>query len=227
MTRQSSRRRFLKATAATGVVAGFNVAVLAQDEAEREEVILLGAEIPGWRGYRLPGEETVAESKNPPMTLQAGATYTLIWYNLDGEPHNIAFKDSDGNNLQVLQPLSVEPKIFEQANQTSENESVSVEISDGNVTGVAVGNETENVTDENVTDENVTDGNMTDEETPLPEDELVDQTEIVSGTGTVQAARFTATEEMAEYICLVHPNTMVADVEIETGDDETGNNSSG
>lgn len=218
MTRKTSRRRFLKATAATGALAGVNVAVLAQDQARNEEVILLGGRTAGWLGYRLPGEAQAQMQSNPTLTLQAETTYTLMWRNVDGVGHNFAIQNSNGDNMAVLQPLAVQEDVFQQVNETDVNESVSLDVSDGNVTGVSTANETDNVTDD------VTDGNQT----TVAESELVEQTEIVSGEGTVQGVRFTATEEMTQYICLVHPNTMVGSVEVQTGDGGgMDNNSSG
>lgn len=219
MTRQTSRRRFLKATAATGAVAGLNVAVLAQGQSQNEEVVLLGGQTAGWLGYRLPGQAEATGSTNPTMTLREGTTYTLMWKNVDGVGHNFAIQDSQGNNLQVLQPLSVQPDVFQQINETEANQSVSLQVSDGNVTGVTTGNET---------DGNMTDGNATGQQTTVPEEQLVAKTEIMSEQGAVQGVRFTATSEMAQYICLVHPNTMVGEVSLEGGGgtgNETNNSS--
>jgi hypothetical protein len=141
-----------------------------------------------------------------------------MWQNVDGVGHNFALRDSDGNNQQMLQPLTVEEGVFQQVNETETNGSVSVEVSDGNVTGV---------TTENETDENVTDGNETDDQTTVPEEQLVERTDIISEEGAVQGVRFTASSEMAQYVCLVHPNSMVGDVNVEGGDDGMGNDSSG
>lgn len=211
MTQNTSRRRFLKAAAATGVLAGLNATVLAQGQ--NEEVIALGGKTSGWLGYRLPGEATATGSANPALELQAGTTYTLLWQNVDGQPHNIAIQNSQGENLQVLEPLSVEADVFQQVNETSGNESISLNVSDGNITGVSTGN--------------MTGGNMTGNQTGQQSTEsLVAKTEIISEQGAVQGVRFTATEEMATYICLVHPNTMVGDVSVQAGDGGMGNNSS-
>jgi hypothetical protein len=205
MTQNTSRRRFLKAAAATGALAGLNATVLAQGQDER--VIVLGGVTSGWQGYRLPAAEAT-ESANPTLNLEAETTYTLLWNNVDGQPHNFAIQDSDGNNLEVLEPLSVSQDVFQQVNETDANESVSLNVSDGNITGVS-------------TDGNMTGGNMTGEQ----EDSLVAQTETISEEGAVQAVRFTASEEMASYICLVHPNTMVGDISL-GGDGGDSNDSS-
>lgn len=209
MTRQTSRRRFLKATAATGAVAGLNVAVLAQGQGQNEEVILLGGRLEGWQGYRLPGSQEATGSNNPTLQLQEGTTYTLMWQKVDGHPHNFAIQDSEGNNLQVLQSLSVDEGVFQQINETEANQTVSLNVSDGNVTGVATDNES---------DGDMTGGNETGQQTTVPEEQLVERTNIVYEEGAVQAVRFTASSEMAQYVCLVHPSSMVGDVSVEGGD---------
>lgn len=202
MTENTSRRRFLKAAAATGALAGLNATVLAQDGGG-EEVILLGGYTPGWEAYRLPGGQEPEGTANPTLTLEAGTTYTLMWQNEDGVAHNFAIQDSEGNNLEVLEPLGVEAEAFEQLNQTATDQNVTLEVSDGNVTGVS------NVTDGNATETTAAEG----QETPS----LVAKTETISEEGAVQAVRFEASQEMAQYICLVHPNSMVGDVELEGG----------
>ncbi|USZ68162.1 plastocyanin/azurin family copper-binding protein [Halorussus salilacus] len=191
------------ATAAVGAAASLNVAVLAQDDGE--EYILLGGNTPGWIPYRLPGDESADDAEdNPTLALEAGTTYTLAWVNVDGQPHNVAIRDSEGENLQVLQVLDdFGSDQFEELNQTE-------------------GNETE--MNETEMGDNETDGNET--ATTVPEEELVDATENVTEEGAVQAVRFTASEEMATYICEVHPTTMEGDVEIEGGDGNGEENNS-
>ena len=209
MTQKSSRRRFLKAAAATGALAGLNATVLAQGQ--NEEVILLGGYTRAWQGYRLPGGASASGSANPTLNLQEGTTYTLMWQNGDGVGHNFAIQDSQGNNLQVLEPLTVQPDTFQQINETSANQSVSLQVSGGNVTGVSTGNQTGGG--------NATGGQQTTQS-------LIASTQILAEQGAVQAVRFTATPEMAQYICLVHPNTMVGEVSVQGGGGGGGGNSS-
>lgn len=199
MAENTSRRRFLKVAAATGALAGLNVTVLAQDQSE--ELILLGGLTRAWLGYRFPGKEGDDVPDNPTLTLQEGTTYTLMWRNVDGVGHNFAIQDADGNNLEVLYPLATQPEVFADANNTTADQNVSLEISDGNLTGVSA-------------DGNQTDGNATGDQQTTPEP--VSETEIITPEGSVQAVQFTATSEMDQYICLVHPNTMVGDVEVES-----------
>ncbi|WP_192498428.1 twin-arginine translocation signal domain-containing protein [Halorussus halophilus] len=203
MTRRQSRRRFLKAAAATSVVAGLNAAVLARGQETDEQTILLGGRTSGWLGYRVPGGEPDADS-NPTLNLQPGTTYTLLWKNVDAQPHNFAIQDSNGNNLQVLRPISVSADQFESMNQSAGNQTA------GNDSGM-MGNDS---------------GMMGDNGTTTAGGELLAQTEIISEQGAVQGVQFTATEEMATYICLVHPNTMVGEVSLSGGDGGAGNNSS-
>lgn len=58
------------------------------------------------------------------------------------------------------------------------------------------------------------------------ENEIVG-TEIISGQGETQTLEFTATEEMAEYYCAVHPNSMRGDVEIGEGGGDGGDGGGG
>lgn len=210
MTEYTSRRRFLKAAAATGALAGVNATVLAQDGGAGDQLIVLDGLTPGWLAYRLPGgAEATGSTRNPTLPLQEGTTYTLVWVNGDGQPHNFAIQNSQGDNLEVLRPLGIEQEVYQQLNETGANESVSLDVSDGNITGVSAGNESA--------------GNQTGGDAG---GELVAQTEIISEEGAVQAVQFTASAEMAQYICLVHPNTMVGDVEVGSGGGGAGNDSS-
>ncbi|NEU56442.1 twin-arginine translocation signal domain-containing protein [Halorussus sp. MSC15.2] len=221
MTQQTSRRRFLKAAAATGALAGVNATVLAQGQGEADQVILLGGYTRAWQGYRLPGEATAEGSSNPTLNLQEGTTYTLMWENGDGVGHNFAIQDDQGNNLEVLEPISVQSDTFQQINRTQEDQTVSLNITQGNITGFT-----------NVTGgpQNMTEGqqNMTGEaqgqQTTL--ESLIAKTEVLSEEGAVQGVRFTASPEMAQYICLVHPNTMVGDINVVSGGGGGGANNS-
>ena len=203
MTRKQSRRRFLKAAAATGVAGSLNAVMLGSAQ-QGENYIILGGRTVAWQGYRLPGQATASRTSNPTLNLQPGTTYTLLWKNMDGQPHNFAIQDSGGNNLQVLSPLSVQSDQFEELNQTGGNQTTM----GGGQTTTAGGNQTGGV-------ELTTTGG-----------ETVAQSQIVSEEGAVQAVRFTATQEMAQYICLVHPNTMVGDIQFQSGGGGAGNNSS-
>jgi len=127
----SSRRTFLKATAAAGALVGIGGVATGQDRQE----FVFGGEVPGWMG-REPSE--IADETNPPLELEVGQDYALTWENVDGQPHNIAIHDAEGNAIEA--------------------------------------------------------------------------TEIINEQGATQTLEFTATEEMARYICEVHPASMVGDI---------------
>ena len=96
---ESSRRTFLKATAATGTVLGIGGIVTGQ---ERQELVF-GGEVPGWTG-RTPSE--IEGETNPTLQLEAGQEYALTWENVDGLPHNVALLDGDGNALESTEIIS-------------------------------------------------------------------------------------------------------------------------
>lgn len=92
-TRKPSRRRFLKAVAATGVVG----ATASQATAQEVDVVFeLGGNTQGWVG-RAPA--AIDGTQNPTLPLSAGSTYKVRWENVDGLPHNFVILDADGNSL--------------------------------------------------------------------------------------------------------------------------------
>ncbi|WP_049899208.1 PQQ-dependent sugar dehydrogenase [Halococcus agarilyticus] len=99
---QTSRRRFLGATAA-GALAG--VGGVGSAAAQSPEIIRLGGEIAGWQG-RAP--ESIAGETNPTLSLEAGTTYRVVWENIDGMGHNFALLDSEGSVLERTAVMSEE-----------------------------------------------------------------------------------------------------------------------
>ncbi|MFC7044938.1 PQQ-dependent sugar dehydrogenase [Halobacteriaceae archaeon GCM10025711] len=91
-TARTTRRRFLRATAVAGGVAGLGGVTAGQDATE----IRLGGEIPGWVGQ---APASIEGQTNPTLELSAGQPYRVTWENLDGAPHNFAVLDGDGNAL--------------------------------------------------------------------------------------------------------------------------------
>ena len=197
MTQQTSRRRFLTAAAVTGTLAGLNATILASGH-ENHNVILLGGKVEGWQGYRLPEQPEANGATNPTLTLEPGTTYTLLWKNLDGVPHTFAIKDAQGNNLKVLQPITVQADRFEQLNQTAQNQTTTAAATQ---TTTAVETQTTTAA------------------------EQVAVTETLSEQGAVQGVKFTASEKMAQYICTVHPNTMVGSIQLSDGSGSQNNSS--
>lgn len=217
MTRQTqtSRRRFLQAAAATGALVSLNATVLAQDQDsdQFENAILFGGRVEGWQGFRLP-EETLAETDqettpdenavpvNPTLQLEPGTTYTVLLKNLDGVPHTFAIQDSDGNNLPVLEPLTVSSDQYEALNVTAG----------------------ETTPEETPTEVETTPGEEETTPTETITVEPLDVTPEISEQGGVGGIQFTASEEMAQYVCTVHPDSMVGDIQVEdteTTPDET------
>ena len=199
----SSRRRFLKVAGAAGVVGATGAASLGSTSATRLQdetttpsedlpTIKLGGRVEAWQGL---APEDISGTNNPTLNLQPGQVYQLYWLNLDGQPHNIAFQNADGDKLQVLLPLDVSA---EEVTITTPGEGTPTE-------GTPTPTPTEGTPTE-------TTGATA---TPL-EGDLVEKTEIISEQGAVQGVKFVATQEMAQYICLVHPNTMVGDVSLES-----------
>jgi len=109
----ASRRRFLTITAGTvlgasALAAGQETTTDGQgtttadgDQPEPVESFRFGGEVEAWQGQE---PEEIADTSNPTVELQAGHVYEITWENLDGQPHNWAFRDGDGNDLAVIFP---------------------------------------------------------------------------------------------------------------------------
>lgn len=213
-TDRSTRRRFVKLAGTAGLLGGVSGilgrsgsstaarggATFIQETPDPEYTIKLGGKVEAWKGI---APEAIAGEDNPTLELTEGETYTLYWVNVDGQPHNIAIEDSDGNKLQVLNPLDVsedEVQITTVAEGTPGTETTGTETAGTETTAAeTMGTET-------------TAGTEAGTGTP---GELVTETEIISGVGRVQGVEFEASSEMATYRCLVHPTTMVGDVSVE------------
>lgn len=98
---RASRRRFLQATAATGVAVGFS----GTGSAQEAEQIELGGESNGWVGV---APEDIEDEENPTLTLEEGESYEVVWENLDGVGHNFVIIDDDGEQLVESETVSEE-----------------------------------------------------------------------------------------------------------------------
>lgn len=200
-----SRRGFLVRSAATGLLAGGLTAVtLAQTTGQDVRTFALTGVVEAWQGV---APQSIAGMDNPTLELEAGETYRVVWQNGDGEPHNFAIQDDEGTNLQVLRELDVsadDVTVFE--NETA-----------GNATNLTWGDAVADAAMDNVTT-----GNETGDD-----DDLVEMTETIEEESAIQALEFEASSDMATYICLIHPTTMVGDVSVSGGAmaNETGNSS--
>ncbi|UTF52256.1 cupredoxin domain-containing protein [Natronosalvus rutilus] len=43
--------------------------------------------------------DAIADTENPPLELEEGTEYVLVWENVDGQQHNFAIEDENGENL--------------------------------------------------------------------------------------------------------------------------------
>ncbi|WP_435077288.1 PQQ-dependent sugar dehydrogenase [Halococcus sp. AFM35] len=96
----TTRRRFLRASAAAGTLVGTSGLAGAQSQ---PKAIRLGGEIAGWQG-RAP--ESITGESNPTLELDAGVDYRVTWKNLDGRGHNLALLDDAGEVLQRTEVMS-------------------------------------------------------------------------------------------------------------------------
>lgn len=92
-----SRRTFVKSAAVTGVLAAGGTTVLASNGSDDSATdIFLEAEIGGWEGEEPEG---IDGETNPPLRLEAGQEYTLVWENEDGFRHNFVIIDANGDEV--------------------------------------------------------------------------------------------------------------------------------
>jgi glucose/arabinose dehydrogenase len=96
----TTRRRFLRASAAAGALVGTSGLAGAQSQPQE---IRLGGEIGGWQG-RKPA--SIAGESNPTLELDAGVDYRVTWKNIDGRGHNFALLDGDGEILQRTEVMN-------------------------------------------------------------------------------------------------------------------------
>lgn len=68
----------------------------------------LGGQLSGWIG-RAP--DPIADETNPTIQMQAGKTYVIAWENMDGQPHNIAIADGEGNTLEETEVVSTRGQV--------------------------------------------------------------------------------------------------------------------
>ncbi|WP_440008857.1 cupredoxin domain-containing protein [Halomicrococcus sp. SG-WS-1] len=89
-----SRRRFLTVVATTAV------AGVASGQTKTFE---FAGSVSGWQG-RSP--EAIADETNPTLRLVAGQKYVVSWENVDGEPHNFAIENENGEVLKETEIIS-------------------------------------------------------------------------------------------------------------------------
>lgn len=92
MTSTLSRRGYLHAVAGAVGIAG--IAGVARGQATTFE---LGGQASGWQG-RSP--ESIANETNPTLEMEVGKSYVVVWENVDGQPHNLAISDGEGDVMK-------------------------------------------------------------------------------------------------------------------------------
>lgn len=75
---------------------GMTASASAQQDANDQNVIILGGEIEGWLGRAPPA---VRGERNPTLEMQAGELYELVWINRDGREHELIIADDTGEDL--------------------------------------------------------------------------------------------------------------------------------
>ncbi|WP_049971127.1 PGF-CTERM sorting domain-containing protein [Haladaptatus cibarius] len=90
-----SRRQFVQTMIGAGALVG-----VARGQAATFE---LGGQLSGWIG-RAP--DPIADETNPTIQMQAGKTYVIAWENMDGQPHNVAIADGEGNTLEETEVVN-------------------------------------------------------------------------------------------------------------------------
>ena len=89
----TSRRRFLKAAGAAGVAA---TGLAGVGSAQPAETFEFDGGIGGWNALAPP---SIEGEQNPPIELEAGQQYRVVWHNIDGFRHNFVIVDADGNEV--------------------------------------------------------------------------------------------------------------------------------
>ncbi|WP_435152945.1 cupredoxin domain-containing protein [Haladaptatus sp. DFWS20] len=95
-----SRRRFIQTVVGASALVG-----VAQGQAATFE---LGGQLSGWVG-RSP--EPIADKTNPTIQMVAGRKYVIAWENADGNPHNIAIADGQGNVMEETEVVSTKGQV--------------------------------------------------------------------------------------------------------------------
>ena len=214
-----TRRQFLGVV--SGAAIGLTSTVTARETPSDENhhgmcCFRLGGRVSGWQGR---GPQSLAGEKNPMLRLESGRTYGLVWQNLDGQPHTFALRDSQGKNLSVILPTV----------RTMQNGGRMM----GGQHGTTMGGHM--MDGQHGTRMNGNDGHMMDGENgsmmgkgqgrSTPPKNAIKATPQLSKKGAVQMLAFVATRDIDQYLCTVHPTTMVGKVTVKR--EHSGNDNHG
>lgn len=92
--RSSSRRKFLMTAGLTAAAVGVGGVVYAQ-QGDTTTFVFDGVT----SGWQATAPSSIAGTTNPTLSVTPGEEYEIRWTNADGEPHNIAILDANGNVL--------------------------------------------------------------------------------------------------------------------------------
>ncbi|SIR68641.1 hypothetical protein SAMN05421858_3345 [Haladaptatus litoreus] len=160
-----------------------------------------GGHVSGWRGQ---GPQSIGGQQNPTLQLEAGRTYGVMWQNLDGQPHTFALRDSNGENLPVILPTV----------RTMQHGGPMMGGQNGTMVGGANGTMMDRMMGEH-------------QGRRQPPEDAIRVTPQITEEGSVQMLAFVATRDVAQYICTVHPSTMVGDVALKPDQGNSGGQHSG
>ncbi len=137
--------------------------------------------------------------------------YGLMWQNLDGQPHTFALRDSNGENLAVILPnvRTMEGPMMGGQNGTMMGENQTMM---GGQNGTMMGGQNGTMM-----------GGQQGQGRQTPPENAIKVTPQVAKKGTVQMLMFVATRDIAQYICTVHPTTMVGKVTMKSSHGDGGN----
>ncbi|MFB9807273.1 hypothetical protein ACFFQF_22770 [Haladaptatus pallidirubidus] len=155
-----------------------------------------GGRVSGWQGQ---GPQSITGQQNPTLQLKPGRTYGVMWQNLDGQPHTFALRDSNGENLPVILPTV----------RTMQNGGPMMGGQNGTMVGGANGTMMDRMMGEH-------------QGRRQPPEDAIRVTPQVAEEGSVQMLAFVATRDIAQYICTVHPSTMVGDVTLRPDQGNSG-----
>lgn len=208
-----TRRRFL--TAVSGVVVGMTSSTAAQQTTTRHRhqngghrmcCFRFGGRTSGWQGR---GPQSIAGQQNPRLQLEPGRTYGVMWENLDGQPHTFALRDSNGENLAVILPnVQTMQGPMRGGNQTMMGGNQTMM---GGQNGTMMGGQNGSMM-----------GGHQGQGRQTPPENAIKVTPQVAKKGTVQMLMFIATRDIAQYLCTVHPTTMVGDVTMKSSHGDGG-----
>lgn len=219
-----TRRQFLGVVG--GAAIGLSSTVTAQETSSGEDhhgtcCFRLGGRVSGWQGR---GPQSIAGQKNPTLRVEPGRTYGLVWQNLDGQPHTFALRDSNGKNLPVILPTV--RTMQNGGSMMGGQHGTTMGGHDDHMAGGQHGKRIDGDDGHMMGGEN---GSMMGEgqSRSTPPKNAIKVTPQLAKKGGVQMLAFVATRDIDQYLCTVHPTTMVGKVTVKKDHSGGGNHGHG